>query len=108
MPKPVRLRALAADDVVAAADHDVNDAGKDVAGRLIDAVERAVQQIGRHPHSGSLRFFYELDLPELRAWPLARFPYVVFYVEREHEIDVWRILHTRRHLPTTLADYDDT
>ena len=107
MAKPVRLRRLAADDVVAAVDYYVDEAGNGLAGRFIDAVERAFQHVGRHPHSGSLRFSYELDIPELRSWPLARFPYLVFYVEREREIDVWRVLHTRRDLPASLADIDE-
>jgi len=106
--KPVRLRRLAADDIEAAIDHFLEAAGNGVASGLIDALERALHQISRHPHSGSLRFSYELDIPELRAWPLARFPYLVFYVEREGEIDVWRVLHTRRDLPATLADEDDS
>lgn len=92
MAKPVRLRRLAADDVETAVDRYVDEAGTDAA-RFIEAVERALATIGRHPHSGSLRFAYELDLPELRAWQLTRFPYLVFYVEREREIDVWRIPH---------------
>ena len=107
MAKPVRLRRLAADDVESALDHYVSEAGSDVAARFIDAVERALRDVGRHPHSGSLRFSYDLGLPELRVWPLARFPYLVFYVEREREIDVWRVLHTRRDLPTTLAENDE-
>ena len=107
MAKAVRLRRRAADDVEAAIGRYLDDAGPEIAGRFIDAVERGLQQIGRHPHSGSLRFAYELDLPELRVWPLARFPYLVFYVERQHEIDVWRVLHSRRDLPLTLADNDE-
>ena len=39
---------------------------------------------------GSLHFAYELALPDLRAWPLERFPYVVFYVATSDEIDVSR------------------
>jgi toxin ParE1/3/4 len=105
--KPVRLRRLAADDVEAAIDHLLAEAPEDVAARFLAAVERALQQIGRHPHSGSLRFSHDLDIPELRAWPLTGFPYLVFYVERDSEIDVWRILHTRRDIPSTLADNDE-
>jgi toxin ParE1/3/4 len=105
--KPVRLRRRAASDVEAAVDHYLAEAGADVAARFVDAVERALRDVGRHPHGGSLRFSYELDLPELRAWPLARFPYLVFYVERVHEIDVWRVLHTRRDLPASLAARDE-
>jgi toxin ParE1/3/4 len=66
-----------------------------------------LQHVGRHPHSGTLRFSYELDIPELRVWPLPRFPYLVFYVEGDNEIDVWRILHTHRDIPATLTDNED-
>jgi hypothetical protein len=47
-------------------------------------------------------FAYGLAIPELRAWPVQRFPYVAFYVVTDEEIDVWRILHTRRDPPATL------
>jgi toxin ParE1/3/4 len=43
----------------------------------------------------------------LRAWPLTRFPYLVVYVERDTEIDVRRVRHTRRDVPAPLADDDD-
>jgi toxin ParE1/3/4 len=92
--KPVRLRRLAATDIDTAIDHLLNESTPDVAARFVDAIERALVQVGRHPHSGSLRFAYELDIPELRSWPLTRFPYLVFYIESESEIDVWRLLHT--------------
>ena len=69
---------------------------------FIDAAERAIKRISRGPLVGSLRFAYELNIPDLRAWPLQRFPYVVFYVVTDVEIDVWRILHTRRDVPATL------
>lgn len=108
MPKPVRLRRLAADDVEAAVDHLLAEASDSEAARLVDAVERALRHVGLHPLSGSLRFSYELDVPELRAWPLAGFPFLVFYVERDRDIDVWRILHTRRDIPSTIADARST
>jgi toxin ParE1/3/4 len=107
VPKPVRLRRLAADDIEAAVDHYLSDAGPDVASRFIDAVESAMTHVGRHPHNGSLRFSYDLDIPELRAWPVGRFPYLVFYVESDDQIDVWRLLHTRRDLTAALADNDE-
>jgi toxin ParE1/3/4 len=107
MARPVRLRRVAAEDIDAAVDYLLAEAGRDVASRFVDAVEAALTHVGRHPHHGSLRFSFDLDIPDLRAWPLSRFPYVVFYVEREHEIDVWRVLHTRRDLPATVADTTD-
>lgn len=104
MTKPVRLRQLAAADIESAVDHFLTEAAPDIAARFISTVERALQHIARHPHSGSLRFSYDLDIPELRAWPTTRFPYLVFYVEHETAIDVWRLLHTSRDIPATLAD----
>src|SRR3546814_16643623 len=80
---PVRVRRLAADDVEAADDTRLAEATAGDAGRFGDCVERALGHVGRQPLSGSLRFSYELDIPELRAWPLAGFPYLVFYVDRK-------------------------
>jgi toxin ParE1/3/4 len=48
---------------------------------FIDALEQAYTHIGRHPATGSPRYAHELNLPGLRAWPLTRYPHIVFYVE---------------------------
>jgi len=45
-----------------------------------------------------------LNLPGVRFWPLTRHPYLVFYVERDDHIDVWRVLHGRRDVPAWMAD----
>jgi toxin ParE1/3/4 len=100
----IELRQLAAADISDAADHYLGEGAEPIALRFIDAVEHAVGRIGRSPHLGSLRFSYELDIPELRAWQLDRFPYIVFYVAANDRIDVWRVLHTRRDIPTALSD----
>jgi toxin ParE1/3/4 len=100
--KPVRLRQLAAADLDAASEYYRQEAGEQTALDFIDAVERGIRRISRGPHVGSLRFAYELAIPDLRAWPLQRFPYVVFDVVTDDQIDVWRILHTRRDVPATL------
>jgi toxin ParE1/3/4 len=104
--KLVRLRQLAADDVDTTISYLTTEASHADAERFVTALERAPHHIARHPHTGSLCFSYELDIPELRAWPLGGFPYVVFYVEATDEIDVWRVLHSRRDIPSTLADND--
>jgi plasmid stabilization system protein ParE len=39
--------------------------------------------------------------------PLAHFPYLVFYVVGDEAVDVWRILHTRRDIPTAMGDDSD-
>lgn len=66
---------------------------------FIDALERAYAHIGRHPGTGSPRYAHELQLPGLRSWPLNRYPYLVFYIERAEHIDVWRVLHGQRDIP---------
>lgn len=102
--RSVRLRESAATDIDRATDHYLGEAGAEVALRFVDAVERAVNQIGRSPQSGSLQFSYELEIPGLRVRPVARFPYLVFYVVSDEVVDVWRILHTRRDVPSAIAD----
>jgi toxin ParE1/3/4 len=106
--RPVRLRERAAVDIDQAVDYYLAEANTDVAVRFVDAVERAIGQISRSPQSGSLRFSYELEIPDLRVRPLVRFPYLVFYVVGDEVVDVWRILHTRRDIPTAMGDYTDT
>jgi toxin ParE1/3/4 len=105
--KPVRLRRVAANDIDTALDYYLAEAGVEVAQRFVTAVERATVNIGRTPRSGSLRFAYDLEIPDLRCWPLTQFPYLVFYVEHADHIDVWRLLHTRRDLPASLADNNE-
>lgn len=104
MPKPVRLRERAVTDIQAAADHYLAEAGEPTALRFVDAVEQAVHEVGDSPRIGSPRFAHDLALPDLRAWPLARFPYIVFYVDAGDRVDVWRILHNRRDIPHTLQE----
>jgi toxin ParE1/3/4 len=45
-----------------------------------------------------------LNLPGLRFWPLARYPHLVFYVERPEHIDVWRVLHGQRDIPSWMQE----
>jgi toxin ParE1/3/4 len=104
--KPVNLRAQAEQDIQKALDYCVQERGSRAAVAWVDALERAFRHISRHPASGSTRYAYELDIPELRSWVVDRHPYVIFYVERAEDIDVWRILHGQRDLPGTLRSSD--
>ena len=60
--------------------------------------------IGRHPQTGLPCYAHELNLPGLRMWPLKRYPYLVFYVEQDDHIDVWRVLNSHRDIPVWLRD----
>ena len=102
--KPVVPRELAGRDVEAAIDYYLREGSERVALGFIDALERAYDQIGRYPASGSPRYAHELDLPGLRSWKLKLYPHLVFYVEREDHIDVWRVLHGERDIPAWMQD----
>jgi toxin ParE1/3/4 len=102
-PKPVRLGDAALLDVRAIAFAYRTEAGEGVAVRFTESLGRALRYIAAHPASGSPRYAHELDLPGLRVWPIRRFPHLVFYVEREDMVLVWRVLHASRDIPETLS-----
>ena len=104
--RQARLRSRAASDIDETIAYLRGDAGNTAALAFIDALENATNHITRSPNAGSLRFAYELGIPELRAWGLRRFPYVIFYVPLGDGIDIWRVLHTRRDVPGTFARVD--
>ncbi|RUP29244.1 MAG: type II toxin-antitoxin system RelE/ParE family toxin [Curvibacter sp.] len=77
----------------------LDEAGQEVALGFIEALKKAYDHISRHPGTGSPRYAHELRLPGLRAWPLTRYPYLVFYRDETDHIDVWRVLHRQRDIP---------
>ena len=100
--KPVLPRELAHRDVEAAIDYCVHEAGPDIALNFIKALQSAYRAIAEHPAHGSPRYAQELALPELRSLAVKGFPYLVFYIERDDHIDVWRVLHDRRAIPSRM------
>jgi toxin ParE1/3/4 len=94
--KRVIPRSLAQRDVEEAIAHFLAKGARDAALGFVDALEAVCAQIGRYPGNGSSRYGRQLNLPELRCWPLGRYPFLVFYVERPGHIDVWRVLHGQR------------
>lgn len=74
---------------------------------FIDALEQAYAFIGEAPAAGSPRWSNALNLPGLRTTRLRGFPWLVFYLEFEAHIDVWRVLHAKRDIPAWLTDVDD-
>jgi toxin ParE1/3/4 len=94
--KPVIARALARQDVENAVDYYAGEAGADIAVQFVDALKDAYHRIGVRPGTGSPRFGHELEVPGLRSRKIARFPFLIFYLERDDHIDVWRVLHNQR------------
>jgi toxin ParE1/3/4 len=100
------LRARADQDVHEAIDHYLGEGAELAALMFIDALEQALQHIVRHPATGSPRYAHELDLPGLRCWQVKGYPHLVFYVEREEHVDVWRVLHGSRDIPAWMQAPD--
>ena len=102
--KGIVPRELANRDVDEAIDHYLVEATEKVALGFVDELEKAYAHIARHPASGSPRYVHQLGLADLRFWPLGRYPYLVFYVECEEHIDIWRVLHEQRDIPTWMNE----
>lgn len=106
-PLPVVVLARAEQDIDEAVGHYVAEAGADVAERFAAALADAFDLLGRNPGLGSQRYASLLNLPGLRAWPMRPWPQVVFYLEREQQVVVVRVLHGARDIPATLAEAGD-
>ena len=100
--KPIIPRELANRDVDDAIDHILAEGSEKAALGFVDELEQAYARIGRHPATGSPRYAHELNLPGLRSWSLKRYPHMIFYMERNDHIDVWRVLHGKRDIPAQL------
>jgi len=101
--KPVIASRRAVRDIEEAVDHYLAEADIEIAQRFIDAVETAFDLIARQPGIGSLRYAHELQTPGLRNWGPSEFPQLLFYVVSNDAIDVLRVLHGARDIPSTLA-----
>ncbi len=104
MTLPVILRARALEDVEPALDHLFSEGAAEAASSFIDALEIAQQQIAREPGIGSTRHAHELGIPGLRSWALRTHPYLLFCVQRDNHLDVWRVLHQRRDMAAWLTE----
>ncbi|WP_308388419.1 type II toxin-antitoxin system RelE/ParE family toxin [Acidithiobacillus sp. AMEEHan] len=105
--EPVIPREQANRDVDESVAYYLSEAGEAVAMGFVDALEKAYGHIGRHhPTTRSPRYAHELNLPGLCAWPLTRYPYLVFYVEHPGHIDVWRVLRGQRDIPAWMQEPD--
>lgn len=102
--KPVILRERASRDIDEAIAYYLGEDAEDAALGFIDALEDAYKRLGRHPGIGSPRYSHELGITGLRSWTLKRHPYLIFYVDQEEHVDVWRVLHAERDIPTWMNE----
>ena len=107
--KPVIAREQARRDVEEGIDYHLIEAGEKTAPAFVDALERTYGHIARHPAAGRSPYYaHELDIPGLKSWPLKRHPWLIFYVEHDDHVDVWRVLHAERDIPTWMREGADT
>lgn len=102
--KPLEVRPEAGKDFERIVDHYLEVESDRVAERFIDALEATYASIATDPHIGSGRYGHQLGLKGLRFRILDGFPYLVFYVETDDQIEVWRVLHAHRDLPREIEE----
>lgn len=102
--KSVRWHPHARDDADQIADWYAQQGGLALELAFTDALESAIDRIAHHPGIGASRYSERLFLRGLRCWPTDGFPYLVFYIEHETHIDVWRVLHAQRDIPAWMGD----
>ena len=102
--KPVSLRPRADADIDECAAYIARD-NPGAALRFLDAIQQALATISEQPAIGSLRYAHLPMLDSLRMWVVSGFEnYLVFYIERMHFIDVVRVLHAARDIPSMLRE----
>lgn len=102
--RPIVLRTTADRDIAAAIAHYQAEAPATLILQFITGIESAFRHIAQFPGSGSPRFGLALNLPGLRSWPVEGFPYLIFYTETTTPLDVWRVLHAERDVPTSILE----
>ena len=105
--KPLVSRAIADRDVDDAVDYYSDVAGADTASTFVRELAEAKRFIGEAPRRGSPRYAATLGTPNLRHRRIGRFPYLVFYLELDDHIEIVRVLHTARDIPTWLGEPED-
>src|SRR5690606_3883951 len=101
------MRQAAERDVSLPLTYYLEESAPDVAPRLVRYFESSTQTLSEQPQIGWARFAHELDLPGLRSWPVGEFPYLIFYVELDDHVQVWRVLHVRRDLAAWLDPVEE-
>ena len=102
--KPVIPRQRAVGDVDEIVDFYLSEGAESAALGFLDALEEGYGHIGANPATGSTRYAHQLGLPGLRCWSLAHYPHLVFFVERDEHIDIWRVLHGKRDIGAWMRD----
>jgi toxin ParE1/3/4 len=101
--KPIIPRSAANRDVDEAIEYYLSEHADSAALGFVDALDQAYKHIALNAGTGSQRYSHALNIPGLRFWRLTRYPYLVFYIELDDHIDIWRVLHGQRDVPSWLV-----
>ncbi len=97
--KPPILSAAADADLLNAHAYYLEVAGDKVAEDFMQQADTALLHLQSFPGTGSNRYAQMSPHAHLRFWTLKRFPYAVFYIERDTVIDIVRVLHQASDIP---------
>ena len=101
--KPLHWHPLARRDADETAAWYAQQGGLPLELAFTDALQTTTGLISTHPGIGSPRYATVLNLAGLRFWPVKGFPQLVFYIEREGQLDIWRVLHAQRDIPAWMG-----
>ena len=102
--KPPVWRSTARRDAADSAYWYATQADHATGERFLAAVDAGLAHVSRRPASGSQRYSVPLNLEGLRFWPVQKFPHLIFYIERDTHLDIWRVLHAQRAIPAWMRD----
>jgi toxin ParE1/3/4 len=94
--KPVRLRPRARQDRRDEVRYYRDQAGAQVALRLVRALQRALDVLADNPSIGSPALGREIGVEGLRTWAVDGFPLTFWYFERGSHVDVARLVGQRQ------------
>lgn len=103
--RTVLVRPQAEADIDAVAQFYVSAKNVELGLRFCDAVARTFEALLEQPHLGSVQPWVSERLRDCRRWPVAR-PFEVhqvFYIVSDAHIEVVRVLHGARDVPSILA-----
>jgi len=100
----IRKRRLAVRDILEQADHIARDS-IEAADGFIQAAEKAFHLLAENPRAGARRTFSNPAFADIRMWPIRGFEkHLVFYREIPNGVEVIRVLHAARDLPSLFSE----
>ena len=101
----LRIRPAARADLAEQVAFLVEQGGCDLGGRFIRAVQTTFELLVAAPRLGKARRFRNPMLQGIRSWPMDSFSHhLVFYRVTTTGIEVVRVIHGARDIPTLLEE----